>query len=534
MKKYKKLLILLLAGVMCFSSVACGKKENAETQDEAVETKPKVKDLQNNMFYVKNGDNYNPVLLGDAAFIEDNENRIARDLDVKRVMSFNIQEESQIPTLYKDDQLILVTNQTVPTFKFERFKDNGYSIGIYNLELDQSNKAQFLTAKSFMNKKSQFYQEMGKGVKEKRIPQFKAFTIDKVGGRSISVKNITECGSINGLKANETANADVYVGTEHYVIPTNADTHIFSAMELYETTEYNLLPDGFAQVIIPDYFLSGYYYICGMGMFKYVNNNRSEGIANIDFSVPYFYKDDNGNQITKEEYEKLHGIVAETKKDKHDYEFVYNLDTSQKTLSMEIFYSLKDNEDTINASATITSPLGQKTPFNETEEDGKKVLKVSIDGAMSGNWIIDVFNLGERKFDIKSNIESGNADSFIQSGTSNASFTIYTDGISGPAIAKVQWENVSRAANITITDPAGTEYKETEHKDLLKVDKYGEKGMLFNNAATGNWKIDITGEDLGRCWFRIEPYDGETNIVDTLEQPTAPNNETPAETDATK
>ena len=404
----KSKFLIVMASVLSISllsgcSVIGGMTSNNE--EVVYELTPVTADaLQDNMFYVKDGDQFYPVHMGRTNI--DEKDIIAKESNPTRVISFT-KDDVMIPTLYKDDQFIYHTTSSVPTFVWERFADCGYSIGAFNLKADDAGKIQFVVGESKTNPDSDMYA----GLSQIDIAN-SVIIIDKVAGESVTADRLGSGGSVKDLKPDEMANTEIYVGTQHYTIESHVDTHILSSMELYQTNEYNLMPEGYASVKIPDYFMSGYYFVNGIGVVRYVDNNRSEGIPNIDFSVPYFYKDEYGKQYTYDEWAKLTGIDPGTEEKIPDYEFSYDLDSTLKSFSLMLTYDLLPNEDTtailyVAPSATITSPTGDVTDFQSTVEDGHQVLKVTIDGAASGQWNVAVYNLGERPFNVASAIESG-------------------------------------------------------------------------------------------------------------------------------
>lgn len=533
MKKRIMALVLLSTLVLsaCSNPLSALKKDDREETITYELTASTADQLQENMFYVKNGDAFYPIHMGQTNI--ETENLIAKESDPERIISFT-KDDVMIPTLYKDDSLIYYTKSSVPTFTWERLKDYGYTVGLYNLKKAESGKVQFVVGESKTDHGSAAFT----GLSQLEIGDA-VIILDKVGGQSLTADRLSDCGSIIGLKPDEMANIDLYIGTQHYIIESTVDTHVLSSMELYQTNEYNLMPEGYASVKIPDYFLSGYYFINGVGVVKYVANDRSEGVANIDFSVPYFYKDDTGKQYTLEEWNKLNGVKTEESEKIADYEFSYDIDSTVKAFNMSLKYELKENEN-INdilysaPTATIISPLGEETEFEPTTEDDKQLLTVSINGVVSGEWHIKIYDLGERKFSVASAIETGNADSFVHSGKTSGKFAIHSDGVSGPAMATVKWENATHAANIEIKTPSGSAFNDKDNLDMLIEDGYGEKMMLFEGAEAGTWELTITGEELGRCWFNIEKYEASETQFSTEESKTdvheEPNDETPQET----
>ena len=528
----KKILATLLASTLLLTG-CFGQNTDKTTEEENIYGPVTDENLQNNMFYVKSGDSFYPLYMGKTTI--GNDSLIAKEVDSSRIISFT-EDEANIPTLYKDDSLIYYTTNQVPTFTWERFKDQGYSVGMYNLQPTESGNVQFEVGTSMTNANSDAYAGLSQIELEESV-----IIVDQVAGKSISSDDLSDCGSITGLKADEQANIDIYVGTQHYTIESTVDTRILSSMELYETTEYNLLPEGYASIVVPDYFLSGYYLINGVGVVRYVNNNRSEGISNIDFSTPYWYEDENGNKYTYQEWLALTGEVTEEENDP-DYTFTYNIDSTITSLKFSLSYELIDGEDPsdilyVEPSGIITSPLGETIEMENGTDGDLYTLTADIEGVTSGDWKIDIYNLGERKFDVAITEETGNADSFVHSGSSSGRFSIHSDGINETAHAAIRWENTQHAATVSITSPSGTKYTDNENADLLIVNSYGEKVFELPTAEAGTWELEITGEDLGRCWFTITPASEsdvqreviEETVVNESTEETVPE-ETPSET----
>lgn len=499
----KRMILRILCSALCLT--ACSNpfgslKKNAE---EVVDYSLKAvssSELEEDMFYVKNGDSFYKLHM-DQTNIEE-KNRIAKKSDPGRILSFT-KDDGMIPTMYKDDTLVYYTKSAIPPFIWERLQDNGYTIGLYNLKAAESGKIEFVLGDSKSDHGSAAY----KGLAQLEIGDA-VIILDKVGGQSLTADRLSDCGSITGLKPDEMANIDLYIGTQHSTIESAVDTHVLSSMELYQTTEYNLMPEGYASVKIPDYFMSGYYFMNGVGVVKYVANNRSQGIANVDFSVPYFYKDESGKQYTLPEWNMLNGFENKEDDKTADYEFTYHIDSTMKALTISLSYELTKEEKLkeglfLKPSAVITSPLGEETMFEESAKNGKQVLTASIQGVVSGNWMIKVFDLGERKFTTEMDAETGNSDSFVHSGKNSGKFTIHSDGVSGSALAVIKWENATHAANIELRSPSGKVWNDKDHTGLLVEDSYGKKVMLLDGAEAGNWELTISGEELGRCWFNI-------------------------------
>lgn len=546
-KKYIQTLALCLAAAVFMSGCSnpfSKKKDDKEIEPVSYQLTPVAKEnLEEGMFYAKVDDQFYKVHMGETNIKEDN--LIAKKEDPSRVIAFT-KDDALIPTVYKDDTLVYYSQSQISEFTWERMKDNGYSVGYFNLKDDTNGKVKYTIGESGYAHNSSLASAFS------QIPvqsETSLILIDRIGGSAITPTNLTDAGSISGLKVDSPANIDLYLGTQHFEIPATVDTHILSSMELYQTNEFALNKDGYAEIKIPDYFLSGYYFINGIGVFKYVANDRADGIAGIDFSVPYFYEDESGKKITLEEWKKLTGQeTTEIEEEKAGSSFTLSIDSTQESYTMDILYDLFEGEDTSNIfykepKAKIISPDGEEIRFESKNKDGRKCLSLLMDGMKSGDWLVKIYNLADRPYDIVSSISSGNADSFVHSGNGKGSIKVHTDGISGMATVDVTWENSDHAVDqATIISPSGNEYlysrTNTEGVSEGFTSTYGHLSLTLPSIEPGEWELNVTGEKLGRVWFRFTQSDNlqaqpqeETQLPsaegtdDTVEMETEPDAE---------
>lgn len=550
-KKYIQTLALCLAAAVFMSGCSnpfSKKKDDKEIEPVSYQLTPVAKEnLEEGMFYAKVDDQFYKVHMGETNIKEDN--LIAKKEDPSRVIAFT-KDDALIPTVYKDDTLVYYSQSQISEFTWERMKDNGYSVGYFNLKDDTNGKVKYTIGESGYAHNSSLASAFS------QIPvqsETSLILIDRIGGSAITPTNLTDAGSISGLKVDSPANIDLYLGTQHFEIPATVDTHILSSMELYQTNEFALNKDGYAEIKIPDYFLSGYYFINGIGVFKYVANDRADGIAGIDFSVPYFYEDESGKKITLEEWKKLTGQeTTEIEEEKAGSSFTLSIDSTQESYTMDILYDLFEGEDTSNIfykepKAKIISPDGEEIRFESKNKDGRKCLSLLMDGMKSGDWLVKIYNLADRPYDIVSSISSGNADSFVHSGNGKGSIKVHTDGISGLATVDVTWENSDHAVDqATIISPSGNEYlysrTNTEGVSEGFTSTYGHLSLTLPSIEPGEWELNVTGEKLGRVWFRFTQSDNpqaqpqeETQLPsaegtdDTVEMETEPDAESETE-----
>lgn len=180
-----------------------------------------------------------------------------------RIVSFTT-DENMVPVLDKNSELVYVSNTDVPTFSWERFKDCGYSIGMYNMKENQSGKVEFVIGTSKTDHNSTAY---------KKLSQMDlssgTILLDVINERKLKGEDLTEAGSINGLKKGDEITADLYIGTIYNNLSMQADTKILSSEELYYSKDYTLSQEGYAKVEIPTDMQEGYYLINGLGLVNY-------------------------------------------------------------------------------------------------------------------------------------------------------------------------------------------------------------------------------------------------------------------------
>ena len=242
----KRMLSLILIGTMCVGTlVGCGKKKEEQT----FELTPLTEDqLESGKYYVKNGDTFYELPSGTHTF--DDDSALVPDgvtsSDPSRVIWFGA-DDVTIPTLYADDTLVYVTSTLPDSFIWERYKDNGYTVGVSGLEVNNTGSYQvdmdgikFYPGSSMKNAIAESGAEAGD-----------ALVYDAIDDAKISSGNVSESGTILGLKADKTYNVDVYDGSKYIQLTDiKADTHAFGAYEVYTSSICNYMKANYIQVVL--------------------------------------------------------------------------------------------------------------------------------------------------------------------------------------------------------------------------------------------------------------------------------------------
>lgn len=543
----KRSYLFLAAAVATVAVVASGCKKDEPEPAGPVEqslTAVTVNDLKSGCYYVKNGGEFYELPAEGMNF---DPSRPAETTtmapsgvikkDANRIVDY-VYKDNAIPTLYKNDQLVFKASGNVPSFTWERFNDQGYSIGLYGLSPSSAGKIQFESGKSGNDSTSSITAALS-GALSEGMTLDNGFVLDKINGASLTGDNLRTGGIVAGLTKDAVANCDLYVGTTLISASATADMRAFTSFELYTTDLYSNSPDGYAIIDIPDYLKSGYYYINNAGLVKYYNVERGTDTNDIKMDEPYYYEDGSGNVMTYYEYLEKTGAInqnteiqggASSLDDTPDV-MDFNTDVTQSGLTFNIAYKFQSKEAETAAKQTgtfprviLVSPTGTATELatgRSSDDEEWTHMSSTVEGAVAGTWQLRFYNFENLYRMVSTDIASGNAKSFIQSGSSGQ-ITIHYDESRVANDITITWQNTDHAANVVIRTPDGTEYSREKTPGNLMLDEYGKIVFKLPSLTNGDYQFQIQGTDLGRVWV-----DSEESV--SLDSGTAPETEESSE-----
>lgn len=554
MKLCKKSLCCMLFAAFSIALSGCGKKEGPEPVDEVLSAVT-MAELQPGHFYVKTGDSFYLLPIEDRNYdatkeifsTDDTQNGMINP-DETRLVNFT-RKDLAVPTLYKNDQLVYISDGSISTFVWERFKDYGYSIGLSGLKLAGSGKI-----KSQEATVAAVGSTAEAAIAALDIPEGADITIDKINGTTLSSQYINDGGIITGMSRDAAANMDLYIGTQHVPVSISADTKYFKSFELYATDKYALSTDGYAIVEIPSYLRSGYYLINETGFVKYLNVDRGVDESGINLDTAYYYTGKDGKTLTYYEWQEENGLLpvgsAETTQahqiETEDYSerYLLTLDSSQSSVNIDIAYRYINDEYRLDASKNGTfprvyllSPTHEATALAENEsktygqdnDENYTYLKANVDGPVAGEWYLLFENFDNIQKSVSVTLDSGNATSYLHNG-STGTIDIYYDGSDIPHDITVTWENADHAAkDIKITAPDGAAYSKEQTPGNIMADEYGRYMVKLPNLIKGNYHFEIKGDGLGRVWISNE--ESVALNMGKFENTPEPNEEIPAKSE---
>lgn len=525
----KRNCLFLAAAIAAAAVMASGCKKQEPEPTGPVEqslTAVTVNDLQSGCYYVKDGGDFYELPSEGMNFDPSKPAETTTMMpsgiikkDVNRIVHY-VYKDTAIPTLYKNDQLVFKASGNVPSFTWERFNDQGYSIGLYGLSPSSAGKIQFENGKSGNDSTSSITAALS-GALSEGMTLDNGFVLDKINGASLTGDNLRTGGIVAGLTKDAVANCDLYVGTTLISASATADMRAFTSFELYTTDLYSNSPDGYAIIDIPDYLKSGYYYINNAGLVKYYDVERGTDTNDIKMDDPYFYEDGTGGVMTYYEYlEKTRGINQNTEikggvsslEDTPDV-MDFNTDVTQSGLTFNIAYKYQTTAAETAAKQTgtfprviLVSPTGTATELamgRSNDDEEWTHMAHTVEGAVAGTWQLRFYNFENLYRMVSTDVASGNAKSFVQSGSSGQ-ITIHYDESNVANDITVTWQNTDHAANVTIQAPDGMEYSREKTPGNLMQDEYGKIMFKLPNLVNGDYQIRIQGTDLGRVWVDCE------------------------------
>ena len=377
--KICKILGLLTALVLATALTGCDEVEILEKPEgeRGPEALPPDK-LEPDIYYVKDGTKFYRTMDPNGTATQ-----YSSSVDERRIL-YVLDGEDGPPTHYKGEVVALATAGARPReATLERFKDLGYSFGVYGMEFDAEHMTlNFEAGRNLVEGSSAEAVFTGLESKEIRIS-----TLD---GKPLVKENIDLTGGTLPDLTKEEHLVAFYAGTYYHEEKIKADTHLFQSFELfpYGETEIEDTRNGYIAFNTPQDLKSGYYMINGKGFFKYLAKERADDIAQeqIDMNDPYYSSDE--ERIAA--YSRQYSISLDTPKKNMHIVATYDPQTQGQS-GFDLYDSYGTSSTygvTANVKGYVFSPDG--TRYEMDIDDEKHTISLSLAEAMPGNWTVNL------------------------------------------------------------------------------------------------------------------------------------------------
>lgn len=332
--------------------------------------------MEDNSYYVEHDGYYYPLAVY-KNLMSDHYDRYDEHVHKTDIFMFSSENEKEIPTLFEGDRLIYYSTSSLLDYTlFYRMMDNGYTIGLANLQSDiggnvyidiSSNADTDIT----IMPDTEMYELYNQSAANQIL-------IDKISGQKITKQMITN-GTLRGLKKDAIYDLDLYLGTYYSHCSTPASFHVFTGYEKFASTEYIPLQEYIYEVPIPDYFVTGYYAVRGEKMFRLVRGKSYNTDTFFNEQLLFLPDEDEGGNPIKEE-DKFYETYSENRKlcrfwttiegklgykTKEEYYTQEEEDTTETPVQVDIDSTIMKQFDIWlpegECEITVTSPTDERT-----------------------------------------------------------------------------------------------------------------------------------------------------------------------------
>lgn len=201
-----------------------------------------------------------------------------------RLMWLSEEELELVPTYYAGDELVLSSDSYRPQeVIFERFFDEGWTFGFAGLAKDKTGR--YTVSTKTENKDESWFFPLSEAYELVKTLPDTEILVDKVGGEELRSNGVSDSGFVKGLTKDNVYNVEVYIGTNAYDIKLKADSKPLVSRECFTSTDYRLVDSSTAIIKLPKYLRTGYYYVDGGGLFRYISGAKSWN-SSTNFNIP--------------------------------------------------------------------------------------------------------------------------------------------------------------------------------------------------------------------------------------------------------
>lgn len=189
--------------------------------------------------------------------------------DARRII-YSLNDSKYIPTLYRDDRLVYFTPKKIPdSFGIEKFRDAGYTFGLYGLSKSSSG--------GYVFNEDNFIPDSSLCATFNGYLSGNIATLVTVDGKEPENGDISLAGIYKCKKKGESKKIAFLKGTYYNEVDTSADEHVWYSAETSSVISYQVTKNGFIILELPDSVKDGdYLSVAGTGLIHVSDKNRPE------------------------------------------------------------------------------------------------------------------------------------------------------------------------------------------------------------------------------------------------------------------
>ena len=289
-----------------------------------------------------------------------------------------MENERLVPTAYKGDSIIVQgLSFAIDDIVIERFKDCGYSFGVYGAQYDPSIDMINVNYNTNVARGTYAETEFATWSEEMHITA--------LSGKKVTPEMLDTAGMFTGLEKNRSYTIDMYSGTRFGQINATANLHILQGWESYSLSVADNKPTkkGYYVYDIPEDLKSGWYAVGNAGLMKYIAMTREEAGAlaedtEVDMNDPFFTSE--LERISA--YAQAYAITFERHTSRPTVEVIYQKDPDPTAYAPEGVLVSPDGS-MYNLELTDERPPAD---LNELDTSRYGYLVCQLEEAMHGQW----------------------------------------------------------------------------------------------------------------------------------------------------
>lgn len=366
-KAFYRKIIVALSIIMSASMITGCTNIIQKKQNKYAQVELNKEDLKDDVYYIKNGTKFVKVYKAPVYNAKSSETN--RD----KKLLFLGRDHETVPTLYKGEIIALSSKKTkLNKIEATRYEVIGYSLGIFGLIKNEESGTLDFSTDSNLAKESDALSIL------KKKTYSSSLQLISINDQPVTENMINDTGVFNCLEKDGLYTINYYSGSKLSSSQIQADMYALQEYEYYEIENAENTANGYFALSLPEDAKSGYYYIEGAGLFRYIADRKGTNEFSLNMNEPY-YTDE---------------FSAE---DAYAQKYSVQFDVRMANVMINLNYDNASISNTEQIVGKAISPDG--TEYNLNVDYANSRITVSLLEAMAGKWNIyiqpkDIFITG--------------------------------------------------------------------------------------------------------------------------------------------